>query len=95
MDARFIFPWREPNGERFHIAGAPAFALRWVEPGYGVSRETCSNAVSGTRTVEFHHCWRGRDEPDELGVLSQFVGVAVGRQSTTRVPPGLSVGTAP
>ena len=35
VDARFIFHWREPNGERFHIVGAPAFALRWVEPGYG------------------------------------------------------------
>ena len=35
-----------------------------------VFREECSNAESGTRTVEFHHCGRVRDMPDGLGVLS-------------------------
>ena len=25
---RFISPWRGPNGERFHVVSAPAFAIR-------------------------------------------------------------------
>ena len=31
----YLSPPGEPNGERCGVVSAPAFALRWVEPGYG------------------------------------------------------------
>ena len=32
----YLSPPGEPNRERCGVVSAPAFALRWVEPGYGI-----------------------------------------------------------
>ena len=39
VDTLYLSSTGEPNRERCRVVSAPAFALRWVEPGYVVFRE--------------------------------------------------------
>ena len=46
--------------------------------------ESVPTLEEGLETVEFHHCGRGRDKPDELGVLSLLWD----QRSPQESPPG-------